>query len=268
MLAIYLFHTEIYYTGDAIIHPRLYVENALSCFFFISGYLFYKNGTKLSFSRKVRSVIRHIIVPYFIFATVMAFPKAFVHDTGESATEVLLGVLAGQASWFITALAVAEIMFAAMLSLPEKYHAVIMPACAACYVVSFCLPDETANIWNFNTALMSLAFLYLGFIFHIYEERINKRNRWLLPAILPPPIGPEMVRTHQRPYGELQPGNRHVANDIPYRQPAFGTVNHNFFKILQQAALHKIRRTQQPYMVFPRRGIPIVHRYGLQIRRP
>lgn len=186
MLAIYLFHTEIYYTGDAIIHPRLYVENALSCFFFISGYLFYKNGTKLSFSRKVRSVIRHIIVPYFIFATVMAFPKAFVHDTGESATEVLLGVLAGQASWFITALAVAEIMFAAMLSLPEKYHAVIMPACAACYVVSFCLPDETANIWNFNTALMSLAFLYLGFIFHIYEERINKRNRWLLPAILPP----------------------------------------------------------------------------------
>lgn len=186
MLAIYLFHTEIYYTGDAVIHPRLYVENALSCFFFISGYLFYKKGTEFSFSRKVRSVVRHIVVPYFIFATVMAFPKAFVHGTGESAAEILLGVLAGQASWFITALAVAEIMFAAMLSLPEKYHAAIMPACAACYAVSFCLPDETASIWNFNTALMSLAFIYLGFAYHAHEERINKYNRWLLLPILPP----------------------------------------------------------------------------------
>lgn len=45
ILAILLDHTELYATGRNIIPYSLYVVNALTLFFFISGYLFYsQNG--------------------------------------------------------------------------------------------------------------------------------------------------------------------------------------------------------------------------------
>ena len=43
MLAILLDHTELYYTGGNIIDYNFYVVNALVVFFFLSGYLFFKN---------------------------------------------------------------------------------------------------------------------------------------------------------------------------------------------------------------------------------
>ncbi len=40
MMAILLFHTEVYYAGQEIIPYHCYVTNALLAFFFISGFFF------------------------------------------------------------------------------------------------------------------------------------------------------------------------------------------------------------------------------------
>ena len=48
MIAILLFHTEVYYAGDAVIPYSFYVDNALTIFFFVSGYLFMQRDTEVS----------------------------------------------------------------------------------------------------------------------------------------------------------------------------------------------------------------------------
>ena len=58
MVAILLDHTEIYYTGDNIIGYNYYVANVLVAFFFLSGYLFYKD-TPFSLQLKLKAIARY-----------------------------------------------------------------------------------------------------------------------------------------------------------------------------------------------------------------
>ena len=63
MVAILLFHTEMYYAGRDITPYRCYVHNALATFFFISGYLFCggRDGGGFRFAHKVKSISRTLI---------------------------------------------------------------------------------------------------------------------------------------------------------------------------------------------------------------
>ena len=118
MMAILLFHTEIYYTGTSIIGYNLYVTDALYLFFMLSGYLLYKNVGMIDIKYKLKSVLRNLLWPYFIFTSVMAVPKALAHGERVDNVWVLVqNVVTGQASWFIAALIVAEIMFVVTLRL-------------------------------------------------------------------------------------------------------------------------------------------------------
>ena len=62
ILAILLDHTELYATGHNIIPYSLYVVNALTLFFFISGYLFYSQNC-FNWRRKLRSITLRLILP-------------------------------------------------------------------------------------------------------------------------------------------------------------------------------------------------------------
>ena len=57
MLAILVHHTEMYYVGEAIIDYRFFADNALCTFFFISGYLFYKE-TPFNLKYKLLSILK------------------------------------------------------------------------------------------------------------------------------------------------------------------------------------------------------------------
>ena len=59
MLAILVHHTEMYYVGEAIIDYRFFADNALCTFFFISGYLFYKE-TPFNLKYKLLSILKTI----------------------------------------------------------------------------------------------------------------------------------------------------------------------------------------------------------------
>ena len=98
MIAILLFHTEVYY-ADGIITPyQCYVHNALAGIFFISGYLFI--GDKgFSFAHKLKSIARSLVLPYFIFTIILGVLKiVFQH---ADAAEVFTKIILGQASWFV-----------------------------------------------------------------------------------------------------------------------------------------------------------------------
>jgi fucose 4-O-acetylase-like acetyltransferase len=110
MLAIIFDHTEICFTGDNIVPYRMYVPDVLMAFFFLSGYLFYRpEGFRLR--HKLHSWLRGVLMPYFIFTSALALPKAWLHGDGGSLSDLLLTILTGQGSWFIASLAVAELLF-------------------------------------------------------------------------------------------------------------------------------------------------------------
>lgn len=111
MMAILFDHTEHYYLGDNISNLNLYVTDALYVFFVISGYLIYKNDEIINVSHKLKSIMKTLVMPYFIFTTLMALPKSIAHGEVFDLEGVVIGIITGQASWFVAALAVAEILF-------------------------------------------------------------------------------------------------------------------------------------------------------------
>ena len=87
MLAILLFHTEIYYAGSDVVCYGFYVENALTAFAFVSGYLFIKPEGGFSMSKKAMAIVRGLILPYFIFTLILALGKWLVGSSGASIGE-------------------------------------------------------------------------------------------------------------------------------------------------------------------------------------
>ena len=111
MIAILLDHTEIYYTGINIIDYNVYVVNALTIFFMLSGYLMYKE-TGFDFRNKMKSITQTLLLPYFIFSTLILFPKNLIHGNEINFMNILEQIILGQASWFIASLCIAEVIFA------------------------------------------------------------------------------------------------------------------------------------------------------------
>lgn len=175
MMAILLFHTEIYYTGTSIIGYNLYVSDALYLFFMLSGYLLYKNAGIIDTKYKLKSVLRNLLWPYFIFTSVMAVPKALAHGERVDNVWVLVqNVVTGQASWFIAALIVAEILFVITLRLCRGNLFALGSVC----VLSFCcsallaLNGGLVTFWQFGNALQAMLFLFLGYVYHRYEHKL------------------------------------------------------------------------------------------------
>ena len=177
MLAILVHHTEIYYTDLAIIDYRLYVNNALCTFFFISGYLCYKKKA-FQLKEKLSSILRTIVLPYFIFMSLIAFPKAIIHGRFDSVGNVILNIITGRESWFITALAISELIFSILIFLSSK-RKVILPIGIIITLICVILfgnyeSIQTHNYWNIIDAFLALSFLYMGYIYHQKEYIIQR----------------------------------------------------------------------------------------------
>ena len=181
MLAILIHHTEMYYVGKAIIDYRLYVDNALCIFFFISGYLFYKESN-FNIKYKLIAIFKSIIIPYFTFMSVIALPKAMVHGTFISLSDSLLNIILGKESWFITALATAEILFSILISWSKRYKPILPIGVFVSLITIILLTGNekllSNNYWNIMDGLLAISFLYIGFLYHQNEDSINSIPQW------------------------------------------------------------------------------------------
>lgn len=184
MLAILLFHTEVYYNGGTeIINYNLYVCNALTIFFFLSGYHFYQPGIddsearKHLFTKKIKGIARGIVLPYFIFTSIIALPKAIAHGQGTEFVDIAIKIISGNASWFVAALAVAELMFSTMLYTCKWKNSILFPSSILMLALSLWLSTtEITFWWQIDIACMAFFYLYLGFLYHQKEEFFNRFN--------------------------------------------------------------------------------------------
>lgn len=126
MIAILLFHTEMYYVGDTVIPYSMYVENALVGFFFISGYLFSSKDV-FNFKLKINSIVTNLIYSYIIFGTIIMFTKSYLFDRENfSVIDNIINVLTGQVMWFIPAFILSSLMICLIFKLFGKYKSIAL----------------------------------------------------------------------------------------------------------------------------------------------
>lgn len=182
MIAILFFHTEIYYCNSDIIPYGWFVANALCIFYFLSGYLFYNNNEFL-IQHKLNSILRGLILPYFLFTLILAFPKAYMNNI--PVIDNFIKILLGNGSWFVSSLIVAEIIFCLILYSKKQWVLYLTPIIAL--ITAYLLTDTNIsmhhNYWNFHNAMIGLVFLYLGYIFHRYEKLFQLINHPIIIII-------------------------------------------------------------------------------------
>ncbi len=185
MMAILLFHSDKYFAGNEVLPYVFYVENALITFFFVSGYLFQRPGKAFSLPRKLLSILRGIVIPYFIFTAAMALPKAFIHDD-RTLDEVFFDILTGHASWFVAALITGECLFSLLLHITKGNSRQLMVASALPYLLvsalySFVDNDWLVNInfWCWQNAFLMLWVICLGHLYRQREHQLhNIHGKW------------------------------------------------------------------------------------------
>lgn len=187
MLAIIFDHTEICFTGDNIVPYQMYVPDVLMAFFFLSGYLFYRpEGFRLR--HKLHSWLRGVLMPYFIFTSALALPKAWLHGADGSLSDLLLTILTGQGSWFIASLAVAELLFCFLLWLSCARWRWL--AGAGLFAVALAYGFGTrrlafeANWWHVNEAVVALPSLLLGYMVHRFDKLWTRWRLGLFALLL------------------------------------------------------------------------------------
>lgn len=177
MMAILLDHTEIYYTGCNIIDYNYYVGNTLMIFFFISGYLMYKESG-FDIRHKIKAVLRTIMLPYFIYTTIIYIPKSLVHGSLVDWKTMAVDIITGQASWFVAALCVAEIIFSfAVYFIKNNDWQLFAVGCIG-FAGSILLSNfGNGYFWQIDNAMQALLFIALGFLFHKHERSMETINK-------------------------------------------------------------------------------------------
>lgn len=126
-------------------------------------------------------------MPYFIFTSALALPKAWLHGADGSLSDLLLTILTGQGSWFIASLAVAELLFCFLLWLSCARWRWL--AGAGLFAVALAYGFGTrrlafeANWWHVNEAVVALPSLLLGYMVHRFDK-LGTRWRLGLFALL------------------------------------------------------------------------------------
>lgn len=184
MLAILLDHTEIYYAGHNVIDYNFYVVNALVIFFILSGYLMYK-PSRFNIRHKLYSIFRSLFVPYLVFTSLISIPKAIAHGNNIDFYHIAIDIITGQASWFVAALCVAELIFSAVIWITKGKNIGILTCGIGGLLISIYLSTGNQSyFWQLDNALQALFFLSLGFLYHRYEPLINIINTRLCTSLL------------------------------------------------------------------------------------
>lgn len=164
-------HTEICFTGQNIIPYELYVPDVLMTFFFLSGYLFYR-PQGFDVRHKLMSVLRSLVMPYFIFVTLLAIPKAFLHGNTVEVSAMVWRIVSGQESWFIAALVVCELVFSLILWFTHMKVPFLMVFLVAAIALNIVVGSGNMlfaqDYWHVNEASIALTFIVLGYLCHRY----------------------------------------------------------------------------------------------------
>ena len=183
MILILVFHTEVYYKQHDVTPYYIYTTNTIVLFYFISGYLFFRNGL-FQWRKRITSIVRSLLIPYFIFTTLIAIPKLLIRQMDVNWTEIATNIITGQASWFIAALIVAETVFSIVLWITRGKQVWLSSMALLCFITYYLIPFNQHNYWQWQDALLAVTFLYLGYVFHRYKDVLHTINNPLYSLLL------------------------------------------------------------------------------------
>ena len=176
MILILVFHTEVYYKEYDATPYYIYTTNAIVLFYFISGYLIYRQR-ELDFVKKTKSIIKTLIIPYFLFTTVIAVPKAILRQETINWADITIRILSGRASWFIAALIVAELIFTVLLIKTRGKTVWLSTSVAVSFIIYYIIPYNQHNYWQWQDALLAVCFLYSGYLYRQQQQLFHTINR-------------------------------------------------------------------------------------------
>ena len=183
MILILVFHTEVYYKEYDVTPYYIYTTNAIILFYFISGYLFYRPES-FSLKKKAIAIVRSLLVPYFIFTTLIGISKVLIRNENIDWIEIIVNILSGRASWFIAALIVGELFFALLLTKTRGKITWLLTDAIACLIIYYVIPFNQHNYWQWQDALLAVTFLSVGYICHRYDNHFNTINKPLYSLLL------------------------------------------------------------------------------------
>ena len=183
MIVILVFHTEVYYKEYDVTPYYIYTTNAIVLFYFLSGYLFYREG-EFDYIKKIKSIVKSLVIPYFIFTSLIAIPKVLLRQESIDWIEIVFNILSGRASWFIAALIVGELILMALLLKTHGKTLWLSIDVFLCFIIYYFIPYNEHNYWQWQDALLAVTFLYSGYLYHQYKDYFHTINKPLYSILL------------------------------------------------------------------------------------
>lgn len=156
----------------------------MTIFFFISGYLFMQRdaGVSPNFVRhKARSVVRGLLLPYFLLSVVLSLPKSIVRNI--ALPQLMIQIVTGRAYWFVAALIVAETIFLLLLWISRgNGWKLFVLTVLSLGLLPVALRFDGGLPWHAENALLAMPFLFAGYMYRRHEEVCNHLCGW--PAVL------------------------------------------------------------------------------------
>ncbi len=170
MLFVILYHSQIYYMNDSS-SSFIYTPFFLTFFFFLSGYTF--GLGEFVARRKVEGVLRGIILPYFIFTTIIYMPKAIVRGQSTEIADMAAYILCGYASWFVAALAVAQLLFIAALRYVRSAVGIFSVAAVLLVAAALLKAHIPGPVpWYFLAGFVAFFYVASGYFYRKSERRV------------------------------------------------------------------------------------------------
>lgn len=176
MLCVYLSHCNFYYLK--IISPVyfVYMPFYLSFFFFISGFLFYKNLDEFPFRKKLAGIVNKLLWPVILFPSLIWIPKMMAHGNNVSLTAYFADVFGGTAAWFVSTIIVAQLISLVLIYLFRKKIFMMLILSAVSMSLAFFLKtiDQTPFPWYYKSGMIAVFFMVLGGIAGTYYEKLKR----------------------------------------------------------------------------------------------
>lgn len=124
--------------------------------------------------KKLKSIIKSLLFPYFLFSLLLSFPKALVHGNNIEVENILLQIISGQSSWFVAALCTSEFIFALTVWITHgKTIALSIIGILGFGISIYLSKGKQPYIWQLDNSMQALLFLCMGYIYHRYEKVFN-----------------------------------------------------------------------------------------------
>lgn len=146
---------------------KLYLPIFLTCFFFISGYLFINPKKNVNVKQKLVNIITSLLIPYLIYCSLTACFNYLNGGSEACVNDIRIAIL-GVKSWFISALFLMQIMAAPTILAKKYYTFVCLSFITMSLILYFVLP-EGIYIWNFRNALLANFYFGCGMLSRRYK---------------------------------------------------------------------------------------------------